>query len=62
MKYIDLPAIADAIGNGQDARVAVKGSMGIPVASQAESLVLKKYPKFDFNMSDANYKWKSQPD
>jgi hypothetical protein len=57
-KDIDVGAIADAIGEGQDARTAVKGSMGNPVASKAQSLVLKKYPKFNFNMSDANYKWK----
>ncbi len=57
-KDIDIQAIADAVGEGQDARIAVKGSMGNPVASKVQSLVLKKYPKFDFNMSDANYKWK----
>jgi hypothetical protein len=36
----------------------VKGSMGNPVASKAESMVLEKYPNFNFTMSDANYKWK----
>ena len=56
-KEIDIPGIAESIAEGQDARVAVKGSMGNPVASKAQSLVLKKYPKFDFIKSDANYKW-----
>ncbi len=57
-KDIDIGSLASAVAEGQDARMAIKGSMGNPVASKVQSKVLEKYPKFDFNMSDANYKWK----
>jgi hypothetical protein len=57
-KDIDIPAIAQSVAEGHDARIAVKGSMGNPVASKVQSEVLKKWPKFDFTMSDANYKWR----
>jgi hypothetical protein len=57
-KDIDIGSIAASVADGHDARIAIKGSMGNPVASKVESEVLKKYPHFDFTMSDANYKWK----
>ena len=60
-KGLDIPALADAVANGQDARKAIKGSMGNPVATKVESQVLKEYPKFNFAMSDANYVWQTSP-
>ncbi len=57
-KDIDIQSLASAVSEGQDARMAIKGSMGNPVASKVQSEVLKKYPKFNFEMSDANYKWR----
>jgi hypothetical protein len=57
-KDIDIPSLAEAVADGRDARMAIKGSMGNPVASKVESEVLKKYPNFNFMMSDANYRWK----
>ena len=56
---IDIPGIAEAVANGQDSRVAIKNTRGNNVATKVESEVLKKYPKFNFMMADANYKWKS---
>jgi hypothetical protein len=57
-KAIDVPSLAKAVSDGQDAPVAIKGSMGNPLAAKVKSEVLKDYPKFDFTMADANYKWK----
>ena len=57
-KAIDVPGLARAVADGQDAPVAIKGSMGNPLAAKVKSQVLRLYPKFDFNMADANYKWK----
>jgi hypothetical protein len=55
---IDIASLAQSIADGQDAPTAIKGSMGNPVASKVKTEVLKKYPKFDMMMADANYKWK----
>ena len=55
---LDVPALAKAVADGQDAPVAIKGSMGNPLAAKVKSEVLKSYPKFSFEMADANYKWK----
>jgi hypothetical protein len=41
--------------------MAIKGSMGNPVATKVKVEVLRKYPKFDFMKSDANYKWQTSP-
>lgn len=57
-KGLDVPALAKAVYDGQDAPIAIKGSMGNPLAAKVKTEVLKEYPKFDFNMADANYKWK----
>jgi hypothetical protein len=55
---IDVPGLAKAVADGQDAPIAIKGSMGNPLAAKVKSEVLKGYPKFSFEMADANYKWK----
>lgn len=55
---LDVPGLAKAVADGQDAPVAIKGSMGNPLAAKVKSEVLKGYPKFSFEMADANYKWK----
>lgn len=55
---IDVPGLARAVADGQDAPMAIKGSMGNPLAAKVKSEVLKAYPKFNFEMADANYKWK----
>ena len=60
-KGIDISALAEAVWNGQDARKAIKGSRGNPVGTKVESQVLKKHPKFNFAMSDANYVWQTSP-
>ena len=57
-KDIDIKSIAQSVYDGNDARMAIKGSMGNPVATKVESEILKEHPKFNFMMSDANYKWK----
>ena len=57
-KGIDVPSLAKAVADGQDAPTAIKGSMGNPVATKVKSEILKTYPKFNFTMADANYKWK----
>jgi hypothetical protein len=57
-KEIDIPSMARAVAEGNDARMAIRGSMGNPVASKVQTEVLKEYPNFNFMMSDANYKWK----
>lgn len=57
-KGLNVPLLARAVADGQDAPMAIKGSMGNPLAAKVKGAVLELYPKFDFNMSDANYKWK----
>lgn len=57
-KDIDIPTLAQSIIDGQDAPMAIKGSMGNPVATKVKSEILKTYPKFNMTMADANYKWK----
>lgn len=57
-KDINYDAIADSIAEGNDAPMAIKGSMGVPAATIVKSKLLQKYPKFNMAMSDANYKWK----
>jgi hypothetical protein len=57
-KEIDVPALAQSIIDGQDAPMAIKGSMGNPVATKVKTEILKKHPKFNMAMADANYKWK----
>jgi len=58
LKNIDLPSLAEAVANGQDAPIAIKNTKGANIHAMVKSRVLNKYPKFDFNMADANYKWK----
>jgi hypothetical protein len=55
---IDIPSMAKSVYDGLDAVIAIKGSMGNPVSSKVRSEIQKINPKFDFAMSDANYKWK----
>ncbi|MFA5377345.1 MAG: hypothetical protein WC455_16460 [Dehalococcoidia bacterium] len=55
---IDVNAMSDAVANGQDSPVAIKNARGDNVAAKVKTNVLAKYPKFDFTMADANYKWK----
>jgi len=57
-REIDVPSIAQSVIDGQDAPIAIRGSMGNPLASKVKTEVLKKYPKFNMGMADANYKWK----
>jgi hypothetical protein len=54
---MDIPSLAKAVMDGQDAPIAIKGSMGNPVSTKVKSEVLKTYPKFSFQMADANYQW-----
>jgi hypothetical protein len=54
---MDISSIARAVMDGQDAPIAIKGSMGNPVSTKVKSEVLKTYPKFSFQMADANYQW-----
>jgi hypothetical protein len=58
LKNIDLPSLAEAVANGQDAPISIKNTRGANIHAMVKSRVLKQYPKFDFNMADANYKWK----
>ena len=58
LKNIDLPSLAEAVANGQDAPISIKNTRGANIHAMVKSRVLNKYPKFDFNMADANYKWK----
>lgn len=55
---LDVPGLAQSVVDGNDAPVAIKGSMGNPLAAKVKSEVMKTYPKFNFSMADANYKWK----
>jgi len=57
-KALDVPALAQSVIDGQDAPIAIKGSMGNPLAAKVKTEVLKKNPKFRFDLADANYKWK----
>lgn len=57
-KDIDIPSLAQSVIDGQDAPMSIKGSMGNPVSTKVKSEILKRYPKFNSMMADANYKWK----
>ena len=60
-KEIDIPSMAEAVANNQDSANNIRGSMGNPVSSKVKTEVLKKYPKFDFNKSEANATWQKSP-
>jgi hypothetical protein len=60
-KEIDIHSLAEAVANSQDSANNIKGSMGNPVASKVKTEILKKYPKFDFNKSEANATWQKSP-
>lgn len=58
LKNIDLPSLTQAVADGQDAPISIKNTRGANIHAMVKSGVLNQYPKFDFNMADANYKWK----
>lgn len=55
---IEIQSLSQAVADGQDAPIAIKNTRGANIHAIVKSEVLKKYPKFDMNMADANYKWK----
>ena len=55
---LDIPLLSEAVANGQDAPISIRGSRGAIIAQKVKTTVMRDYPKFDFNMADANYKWK----
>lgn len=55
---INFDLLAQSVADGQDAPMAIKGSMGVPAATRVKSKVLELYPKFRSELADANYKWK----
>lgn len=58
-KEIDIPGLADSVKKDQMAGAQIRGSMGNPVLAKVQSEVRKEYPNFNFQMNDANFKWKS---
>lgn len=53
-----VPSLADGVKKGLDAPIAIKNTRGANVNAAVKKMVRDEYPNFDFNMADANYKWK----
>jgi hypothetical protein len=53
-----VPSLADGVKKGLDAPIAIKNTRGANVNAAVKKTVRDEYPNFDFNMADANYKWK----
>lgn len=51
-------SLAKGVGDGLDAPIAIKNTRGVNIHARVKKEVRDAYPKFDFTMADANYKWK----
>lgn len=58
---IDIPGLASAIGEGQQSLSGIQGAFGLPVRAQVNTELLRQYPKFNINQSEANAKWITNP-
>lgn len=58
---VDVPGLASAIGEGQQSLSGIQGAFGLPVRAQVNTELLRQYPKFNINQSEANAKWITNP-
>ena len=59
MEGIDIDKTANAIANGQAALSTIAQTRGMPIREWLRSEVLQDYPNFNFNMSEANMKYRT---